>query len=148
MDSGVIAGYPIIDVKATLFDGAFHDVDSDEMSFKIAGSHALRNGFKEAKPILLEPIYEVDIKVPEEFMGAVMGDISGRRGQILGMDADGHFQKIKAQIPLAELTKYATILRSMTGGRGIFRKKFDHYAEVPGDIAGKLVTAHEESKAN
>ena len=148
LEEGVVAGYPIIDVKATLFDGAFHDVDSDEMSFKIASAHAFRNGFKDAKPVLLEPIYEVDIKVPEEFMGSVMGDVSGRRGQIMGNDADGHFQKVKAQIPLSELTKYATVLRSMTGGRGIFRKKFDHYAEVPRDIAEKLIAAHAERKSS
>lgn len=147
MLSGVIAGYPVVDVKATLHDGSYHDVDSDELSFKIAGAMAFRKGFKEAKPIILEPIYEVEVTIPEEYLGAIMGDISSRRGQVLGMEADGHFQIVRAHIPLAEIQKYATILRSMTSGRGIFRKKFDHYAELPHDQAAKLIAYYEERKA-
>ncbi|HMV26610.1 MAG TPA: elongation factor G, partial [bacterium] len=141
------AGYPVVDVAVTLYDGSYHDVDSDELSFKIAGAQAFRKGFKEGHPIILEPIYEVEITIPEEYLGAIMGDISSRRGQILGMEADGHFQIVKAQLPLAEILKYATILRSMTSGRGMFRKKFDHYAEVPHEQAAKLMKEYEERKA-
>ncbi len=145
---GVIAGYPVVDMRVTLFDGSYHDVDSDELSFKIAGAMALRKGFKEGHPMMLEPIYEVDITIPEEYLGTIMGDISGRRGQILGMEADGHFQMVKANVPLAELQKYATILRSLTSGRGAFRKKFSHYAEVPHEVASKLMAIYEERKAH
>ncbi|HNE82825.1 MAG TPA: elongation factor G [bacterium] len=147
MTGGVVAGYPVVDVAVTLYDGSYHDVDSDELSFKIAGAQAFRKGFKEGHPIILEPIYEVEITIPEEYLGAIMGDISSRRGQILGMEADGHFQIVKAQLPLAEILKYATILRSMTSGRGMFRKKFDHYAEVPHEQAAKLMKEYEERKA-
>jgi elongation factor G len=147
MISGVIAGYPVVDVKVTLFDGTYHDVDSDELSFKIAGAQAFRKGFREAKPIMLEPIYELEVRIPEEYLGAIMGDISGRRGQILGMVADGHFQIVKAQIALAEIQKYATILRSMTSGRGSFRKKFLHFAELPAELAQKIIQDYEEKKA-
>lgn len=145
--AGVIAGYPVVDVKVTLIDGSYHDVDSDELSFKIAGMMAFRKGFKDAHPIMLEPIYELEVKIPEEYMGAIMGDISSRRGQIQGMEADGHFQIVKAHIPLAEIQKYATILRSMTSGRGVFRKKFSHYAELPHDLAHKIMADYEQRKA-
>ncbi|MBL7993846.1 elongation factor G [bacterium] len=145
--NGVIAGYPVIDVQVTLFDGSYHDVDSDELSFKIAGAQAFRKGFREAHPIMLEPIYELEVKIPEEYMGAIMGDLSGRRGQIQGMEADGHFQIVKATVPLAEIQKYATILRSMTSGRGGFRKKFSHYAELPHEIAHKIILEYEARKA-
>ncbi len=147
MTSGVIAGYPVVDVKVTLFDGTYHDVDSDELSFKLAGSQAFRKGFKEAKPIMLEPIYELEVRIPEEYLGAIMGDISSRRGQIQGMAADGQFQVVKALVPLAEIQKYATILRSMTSGRGAFRKKFMHYAELPAELAQKIIQDYEEKKA-
>jgi elongation factor G len=147
MTSGVIAGYPVVDVRVTLFDGTYHDVDSDELSFKIAGAQAFRKGFKDAHPVMLEPIYELEVKIPDEYMGAIMGDISSRRGQIQGVDADGHFQMVRAHIPLAEIQKYATILRSMTSGRGTFRKKFTHYAELPHEIAHKIIQEYEERKA-
>lgn len=148
LTQGVIAGYPVVDIKVVLTDGSYHDVDSDELSFKIAGAMALRKGFKEGHPVMLEPIYEVDITIPEEYLGAIMGDISSRRGQILGMEADGHFQIVKANIPLAELLKYATVLRSMTSGRGVFRKKFSYYADVPNEIAQQLIRTYEERKAH
>lgn len=148
MGQGVIAGYPVVDVKVTLFDGTYHDVDSDELSFKLAASQAFRKGFKEAKPIILEPIYELEVRIPEEYLGAIMGDISGRRGQIQGMNADGAFQVVKALVPLAEIQKYATILRSMTSGRGAFSKKFSHYAELPADQAQKIIQEYEEKKAS
>ncbi len=147
MTSGVIAGYTVVDVKVTLFDGTYHDVDSDELSFKLASSQAFRKGFKEAKPIILEPIYILEVRIPEEYLGAIMGDISGRRGQIQGMEADGLFQVVKASIPLAEIQKYATTLRSMTSGRGAFSKKFSHYAELPAEQAQKIIQEYEEKKA-
>ncbi len=143
---GVIAGYKVVDVKVTLFYGSYHDVDSDEHSFKIAGRMAFKKGFKEAKPILLEPIYELEVTVPEDYMGDVMGDISSRRGKILGMESEGSFQTIKALVPLKELYRYATILRSMTQGRGIHRQKFDHYEEVPRDLMEKIIAASEKEK--
>ncbi len=146
MDSGVIAGYKVVDVKVTLFDGSYHDVDSDEHSFKIAGRMAFKKGFREAKPILLEPIYEIEVMVPEEYMGDVMGDISGRRGKILGMDSDGSHQVIKALVPLKELYRYSTTLRSMTQGRGIHKQKFDHYEEMPREVAEKIIAEHAKQK--
>ncbi len=141
MQNGVIAGCQVVDVKVTLFYGSYHTVDSDENSFKIAGRMAFKKGFKDAKPILLEPIYELEVTVPEEYMGDVMGDISSRRGKILGMESEGPFQKIKALVPLKELYKYSTVLRSMTQGRGIHRHKFDHYEEVPRDVMEKIIAA-------
>lgn len=146
MERGVISGHKVVDVKVTLFDGSSHPVDSDEISFKIAGSMSFRKGFKEAKPILLEPIYELEVIVPDEHMGDIMGDISGRRGKILGMEAEGTNQKIKAQVPLKELYKYANILRSMTQGRGIFVQKFSHYEEVPKEVAEKIVAEAQKEK--
>lgn len=146
MVNGVIAGYQVIDVKATLFDGSYHDVDSDEMSFRIAGSQAFKKGFKEAKPILLEPIYEVEVIVPDDNMGDVMGDLSSRRGKIIGMDTDGSHQIIKASVPLKELYHYSTTLRSMTQGRGLHRQKFSHYDEVPREVAEKIIQEYEKSK--
>jgi elongation factor G len=146
MENGVIAGYKVVDVKVTLFDGSYHDVDSDEMSFKIAASQAFKKGFKEAKPILLEPIYEVEVIVPEEYMGDVMGDLSSRRGKIAGMDSDGLHQIIKATVPLKELYRYSTTLRSMTQGRGIHRQRFFSYDEVPRDVAEKIILEYEKQK--
>ncbi|HEV8538246.1 MAG TPA: elongation factor G [Bacteroidota bacterium] len=147
LSTGVIAGYKVVDVKVTLFDGSYHDVDSDEHSFKIAGRMAFKKGFKEAKPILLEPIYEIEVTVPDDYMGDVMGDISSRRGKILGMDTDGHsHQIIKALVPLKDLHRYSTTLRSMTQGRGIHRQKFDHYEEMPREIAEKIVAEHSKQK--
>ncbi len=146
MERGVISGHKVVDVRVTLFDGSFHPVDSDEISFKIAGSMSFRKGFKEAKPILLEPIYELEVVVPDEHMGDIMGDISGRRGKILGMEAEGTNQKIKAQVPLKELYKYANVVRSMTQGRGVFGQKFSHYEEVPKDVADKIIADAQKEK--
>ena len=139
MEKGVISGNKVVDVRVTLFDGTYHDVDSDEMSFKIAGSQCFRKGFMESKPCLLEPIYEIEVTVPEEYMGDVMGDISSKRGKILGMDSDGRFQKIKANIPLAELYKYSSNLRSLTQGRGNHTRRFAHYEEVPKEVEQKII---------
>ncbi|MBI5020166.1 MAG: elongation factor G [Ignavibacteriales bacterium] len=146
MVNGVIAGCKVVDVKATLFYGSYHDVDSDEHSFKIAGRMGFKKGFKEAKPILLEPIYEIEVTVPEEYMGDVMGDISSRRGKILGMDSDGSHQIIKALLPLKELHRYSTTLRSMTQGRGMHKQKFDHYEEMPREVAEKIIAEHDKHK--
>ncbi len=146
MHKGVLAGYEVVDVKVTLHDGSYHTVDSDELSFKIAGSMAFKKGFLEAKPVILEPISDIEVMVPEEYMGDVMGDISGRRGKILGMESEGPFQKIKAQVPMSELHKYSTILRSMTQGRGVFRTNFSHYDELPRELADKVIAAAEKAK--
>lgn len=146
MTRGILAGYEVVDVRVTLFDGSYHTVDSDELSFKLAGSHAFRKGFMDAKPVLLEPIYEVEVTVPDEYMGDVMGDISGRRGKILGMEPEGSFQKIKSLVPMAELHKYSTILRSMTQGRGIFRTKYSHYDELPREQAEKVIAAYQKAR--
>lgn len=146
MEKGVIAGNKVIDVKVTLFDGTYHNVDSDEMSFKLAASQCFKKGFQLAKPVLLEPIYEVEVTVPEEYMGDVMGDISSKRGKILGMESDGHFQIIKALVPLAELYKYSSHLRSLTQGRGAHKRKFDHYEEVPKEIEAKIIDEYNKSR--
>ncbi len=146
MEKGVISGNKVVDIRVTLFDGSYHTVDSDEMSFKLAAAQCFRRGFTEAKPILLEPIYDIEVTVPEEFMGDVMGDISSRRGRISGMDSDGHFQIIKAQVPLAELYKYSSNLRSLTSGRGNHRRSFSHYEEVPKEVEQKVIEEYNKSR--
>ena len=146
LEKGVIAGNKVVDVKVTLFDGTYHTVDSDEMSFKIAASQCFRKGFQLAKPCLLEPIYEIEVTVPEEYMGDVMGDISSRRGKILGMDSDSRFQKIKAYVPLAELYKYSSQLRSLTSGRGAYKRKFAYYEEVPKEVEQQIIDAYNKSR--
>ncbi len=146
MDRGVLAGNKVVDVRVTLFDGTFHNVDSDEMSFKIAASQCFKKGFMNANPCLLEPIYEIEIKVPEDYMGDVMGDISSKRGKILGMDSDGQFQVIKAHVPLAELYRYSSHLRSLTQGRGVHHRKFDHYEEVPKEVEQKVIDEYNKSR--
>jgi len=139
MEKGVLAGYPVVNVKVTLFDGSYHSVDSSEMAFKIAASMAFKKGFMMAKPILLEPIMHVEVKVPEEFMGDVIGDLNKKRGKILGMEPDGNNQIVKALAPQSELAKYAIDLRSMTQGRADFEMYFDHYEEVPGHLADAII---------
>jgi len=137
---GPLAGCPVIDVKVTLYDGKEHAVDSNENAFKTAGRIAFKEAFLQAKPALLEPIYELEITVPEEFMGDVLGDISSRRGKVQGMDAKGTFEVIKAQVPLAELHHYSSRLRSLTQGKGSHRQKFSHYEEAPREFADKVIT--------
>lgn len=144
MNDGVVAGYPIVDIRVTLYDGSFHSVDSSEMAFKIAGSMALKKAVMEAKPILLEPIYDVEVTVPEDFMGDVMGDLSSRRGKIAGAEPHGNFQLVRAKVPLAELYKYSTTLRSLTQGRGLHTRKFSHYEEVPRDVSEKVIAEAKE----
>ena len=146
LSEGPVAGYQVIDVAVTVYDGKHHAVDSDEVSFKLASSHAFRDAFLKAKPILLEPIYQLEITVPEEFMGDVMGDLSSRRGRISGMDTSGHFQVIHAEAPLAEIDRYATSLRSMTQGKGFHAQRFDRYEDVPGDIMAKIVEDSQKAK--
>ena len=146
LSEGPVAGYQVIDVAAIVYDGKHHPVDSDEVSFKLAGSHAFRDAFLKAKPVLLEPIYQLEITVPEEFMGDVMGDLSSRRGRISGMDTSGHFQVIHAEAPLAEIDRYATSLRSMTQGKGFHAQRFDRYEDVPGDIMAKIIENAQKDK--
>ncbi len=146
MSKGVISGNQVVDVKVTLHFGSYHDVDSDEMSFKLAASQCFKKAFLECKPCLLEPIYEIEVIVPDEYMGDVMGDVSSRRGKILGMDSDGHFQIIKANVPLAELHKYSSQLRSLTQGRGTFKSKFSYYEEVPKEIEQKVIDEYNKSR--
>jgi len=142
LEGGVIAGYPIVDVKATLYDGSYHEVDSSEMAFRIAGSLAVREGISKAKPILLEPMMKVEVLTPEEFLGDVIGDINGRRGQIEGLEPHSRgMQSVRAQVPLAEMFGYATRLRSVTQGRGTFSMEFDHYSPVPESVLKAIVKA-------
>jgi len=141
MSKGPLAGCKVVDLKATLFDGGFHAVDSSEAAFKTAAFLAMRDAFSKAKAALLEPVYEVEIKVPEEVMGDIMGDLSSRRGRIMGSEQVGHFSIVKAVVPLAELYRYSTSLRSMTQGRGTHTRRFQGYEEVPSDLMGKIVEA-------
>ncbi|MFZ2865945.1 MAG: elongation factor G [Ignavibacteriaceae bacterium] len=146
MNKGVLSGNKVVDVKVTLHFGSYHDVDSDEMSFKLAAIQCFKKGFLECKPCLLEPIYEIEVVVPDEYMGDVMGDISSKRGKILGMDSDGQFQIIKALVPLSELHKYSSQLRSLTQGRGVHKRKFSHYEEVPKEVEQKVIDEYNKSR--
>lgn len=139
LQTGVLAGYPVVDVKIRFYDGKSHDVDSSEMAFKIAASMCFKKGFQDASPTLLEPIMNIQVTVPEDYMGDVIGDLNGRRGRVLGMDAKGKKQVIRAQIPMAEVLTYAPDLTSMTGGRGAFTVEFDHYDEVPAQQLQKIL---------
>ena len=146
MESGVVAGYPVVDVVVRLVDGSYHTVDSSEMAFKVAGSQAFRKGMDQAGAILLEPIMDVEVLVPETFMGDIMGDLNSKRGRIQGMEPEGNMQKIKAQVPMAEMFKYSIDLRSMTQGRGFFSVNFSHYEEVPHNVAEQVVAAAQAEK--
>ena len=139
MQSGILAGFPLMDVKATLFDGSYHDVDSSEMAFKVAASLALKEAKKKCNPVILEPIMSVQIVVPDEFLGTVMGDITSRRGKPLGQTSRGNALAIDAMIPLSEMFGYVTSLRSNTQGRGNFTMAFDHYEEVPRNITEEII---------
>lgn len=144
---GVYAGFPLIDIKATLYDGSFHPVDSNELSFKIAASMALKDGVLQAKPVLLEPIMAVEVRIPEQYMGEVNRDLNGRRGRVLGLDSADGVQVISAHVPQAELFSYATELRSLTGGRGTFSAVLDHYEDVPAHLTDKIIEAHKKEQA-
>jgi elongation factor G len=139
LTNGVVAGYPVVDVKVTLVDGSYHDVDSNEQAFSIAGSMGFKDGMRKAKPVLLEPIMKVDVSMPEEYMGDVMGNLSGRRGTILGMEGRGTSQMVHAHVPLASMFGYATELRSMTQGRATYSMEFDHYQPLPNSIAEEII---------
>ncbi|MBD1917315.1 MULTISPECIES: elongation factor G [Cyanophyceae] len=139
-ESGILAGYPVIDLKVTLVDGSYHDVDSSEMAFKIAGSMAMKEAVMQASPVLLEPIMKVEVEVPEDFLGDVMGDLNSRRGQIEGMGTEVDVAKVTAHVPLAEMFGYATDIRSKTQGRGIFSMEFSHYGEVPRNVAEAIIS--------
>jgi len=143
---GVVAGYPVVDVRVILYDGSYHTVDSSDMAFKIAGAIGFKKAFLEASPTILEPMAEITVRVPAEFMGAITGDLSGRRGRLSGMDAVGHLQEIKAVCPMAETFRFASDLRSMTGGKGSFTVRFAHYEEAPGDVARKVIEAAGKGK--
>ncbi|MBO8158371.1 elongation factor G [Thermosyntropha sp.] len=139
MEEGVLAGYPVVNIKANLFDGSYHSVDSSEMAFKLAARLAFRKGMESANPVLLEPIMNVEILVPENFMGDIIGDLNSKRGRVLGMEPQGNKQLIKAQVPLAEMARYTIDLKSLTQGRGKFKMEFSHYEEVPAHIQEKIV---------
>ena len=139
----MLAGYQVVDLKATVYDGSYHEVDSSDIAFKLAGQLAFRNACEKAGMILLEPIMNVEITVPSQYMGAITGDLSARRGIIQGMETDGNLQIIRATVPEADMYMYSNTLRSVTQGRGYFTMKFSHYAEVPREHAQKII---EESK--
>jgi elongation factor G len=140
MQAGVVAGYPVKDVRVRVFDGSYHAVDSSEMAFKIAGAQAMRDALEQARPVLLEPIMLVAINAPEDTVGDVIGDLNGRRGRPLGMEPVGAgMTEIKAEVPMAEMLSYAPDLRSITGGQGEFTMEFAHYEEVPGHLAGRVI---------
>jgi elongation factor G len=151
MGRGPVAGYPLVDFKVELYDGSYHDVDSNEMSFKMAGILAFRNVTPSCKPVLLEPIMEVEVWTPDDYQGSVMGDLSSRRGQILGTEPDGRLVKVKALVPEADLDRYATALHSITHGRGTYRQKFHAYEQCPPEAAQRVIEARkkeqEEAKA-
>jgi elongation factor G len=146
MERGVIAGYPIVDIRVILYDGSFHEVDSSNLAFEIAGSMALRKGVEQAQPFILERIMEVEVIVPEEFMGSVMGDLNSRRGRVLGISGQGKKQVIKALIPQGEMFNYATDLRSLTKGTGEHKVKFSHYEETPPNVSQPLIEAYQKAK--
>jgi len=139
MHNGVLAGYPVLDLKVIVYDGSYHDVDSSEMAFKVAGSMAFKNGMRKADPVILEPVFKLEIVIPEEYMGDVMGDISSRRGRIDGMEMRGGAQIIKGMVPLSEMFGYATTLRSKTQGRGVYTMQFSHYEAVPKYISEEII---------
>lgn len=139
LERGMIAGYPVVDIKAALVFGSYHDVDSSEMAFKVAASLALRNAVSQTNPVILEPMMKVEVVIPEEYLGDIMGDITSRRGRVEGMEARGNAQVVRAMVPLSEMFGYATALRSNTQGRGTYSMVFDHYEEVPKNISEQII---------
>ncbi len=146
LQGGVLAGYPVVDVRVRFYDGKSHEVDSSDMAFKIAASMCTKKALQEANPVLLEPIMKLEVTVPEEAMGDVMGDLTGRRGKVLGMDSKGRYQVIKAEVPMAEILRYALDLNALTGGRGTFSTEFSHYEEVPPQLAEKIIANVKQEK--
>jgi elongation factor G len=139
-DNGIQAGYPVVDIKVSIFDGSYHDVDSSEIAFKIAASMAFKDGCRRANPIILEPIMNAEVSVPEANMGDIIGDLNSRRGKIMQMEPEGSFQKIQAQVPLAEMFGYATQVRSLSQGRATYTMEFSHYEPVPTNIANEIIS--------
>jgi elongation factor G len=139
LETGVLAGYPMVDIKVQLTDGSYHEVDSSEMAFKIAGSMGFKEAVRRAKPVLLEPVMDVEVVTPEEYMGAIVGDLNSRRGRILSMEARGSSQVIRANVPLGQMFGYATEMRSMTQGRATYTMQFARYEEVPAAIADEIM---------
>lgn len=146
LQGGVLAGYPVVDVKVRFYDGKSHEVDSSDMAFKIAASMCTKRALQEANPVLLEPIMKLEVTVPEEVMGDVMGDLTGRRGRVLGMESKGKYQVIKAEVPMAEILRYALDLNALTGGRGTFDAEFSHYEEVPSQLAERIIANLRQQK--
>jgi elongation factor G len=147
MQNGILAGFPVVDVKAKLYDGSYHDVDSSEIAFKLAGRLAFKEVSKKADPIILEPIMKVEVTVPEEYMGDVIGNLNSKRGRIESMEDRSGAKIIDALVPLAEMFGYTTQLRSMTQGRGSNSMEFDHYEEVPRNVAEEIIGKHAAAKA-
>jgi len=139
MEKGVLAGFPVVDVRVTLFDGSYHEVDSSDMAFKIAAAKAFKKGFMEAKPVLLEPIMSVEVTAPSEYTGDIISDLNGRRGRVTQIDTLGKLQVVKALVPLAEMLRYSSVLKSITQGRGSYSMKFSHYEEVPAKIQEEII---------
>jgi elongation factor G len=146
MQSGVLAGYPVTNIKVTVYDGSYHDVDSSEIAFKIAASRALRDGLEKAKPVLLEPIMTVKVTVSDQYMGDVNGDLNQKRGRILGMNPEEGMQVITAEVPQSELFRYAAELRSMTAGQGAFEMEMARYEVVPANVAQKVIAEAQKAK--
>jgi len=146
MSHGILANYPMVDVKVSLVDGSYHDVDSSELAFKIAGSIGFKKGVLECKPILLEPIMLMEVVIPSECVGDVIGDLNSKRGKILGVDASDDEQKIRAHVPMASILNYAAELRALTGGRGDFVMEFDHYDDVPDHLTSKIIDNSKKEK--
>jgi elongation factor G len=146
MQSGVLAGYPVVDVKVRFYDGKSHEVDSSEMAFKIAAIMAFKKGVQEANPVLLEPIMKVQVTVPDENIGDVIGDLNSRRGRVLGVNAKGNYQVIEANVAMSEMLSYVPDLNSMTGGRGVFTMEFSHYEEVPAHLTEKVIAQAKKEK--
>jgi elongation factor G len=147
-EEGIVAGYRVVDVKIDFYDGKMHPVDSKDIAFQIAGYFGFKEAFGMARPCLLEPIHSVEIRIPDDCMGKVMGDLSSRRGKIQGMDVDGGFQLIKAHVPAKELYRYSSTLRSLTGGRGVHAEDFSHYEEMPREAEAKVVEESKKARAN
>jgi elongation factor G len=146
MSRGILTSFPMVDVKVAVFDGSYHDVDSSDIAFQIAGALAFRKAAMDAVPVLLEPIMDVEITVPEECMGTIPSDLNSRRGHVLGVEARAKYETIKAHVPLSEMFRYATDLRSMTGGRGSYTMKFSCYEEVPAKIAQTIIAQNPRHK--
>jgi len=147
MQEGILAGFPVVDLQVTVYDGSHHSVDSSEMAFKVAGSMGFKKAMESAQPILLEPIMAVQVTAPDDMVGAVIGDWNSRRGRILGMDAKGHNQIVKAMVPLAEILKYAPALTSITAGKGSYVMEFSGYEQAPREVINKVVEENKTGKA-